>query len=318
MLPFVYDVTKYDPADRDECGSYHGSENTLSDHGEVEAAYLTAARYFAEDTGVTRLEIRDPQVAGPINFGLEAPIEGHGLHGLFPPDLTGYHDGAWVPLDTGLELVRVMLRDNGAWCRLEVEGRFFIHIGYDQYMYIGSDRPCTRAVQRTRALGLFPRPRESSPYDPCFDEPVVKRPADNAFWAEVADLATRHGSVILQETYIGDVSRWHRLVPDNIEAVRTALTPRSLLRVWPELSTDLSAVLEEFPEGETATLVREDHEGRIVDLWVDDEDRAQLSARLTGARAATALPMDFSEDKPPLLEGALPDPDGVVRARWPI
>ena len=38
QLPYVYRVTKYDPADRDEHGHYTGSEDVLSDHGEVEAA----------------------------------------------------------------------------------------------------------------------------------------------------------------------------------------------------------------------------------------------------------------------------------------
>lgn len=314
MLPFVYDVTKYDPADRDERGFYHGPEDTVSDHGEVEAAYLAAARSFAEETGVTRLEIRDPALAGPIDFGLEAPIDGHGLRGLFPPDLTGYHDGAWISLDMGLELVRAMLRDDGAWCRLEVGERFFIHIGYDQYMYIGSDRPCARAVARTRALGLFPRRCEISPYDPFFDEPDEQRPADSAFWAEVTDLAIRHGSVLLQEIYVANASRWHRLTAGDIDAVRTALTPRSRLCVWPELSTDLSAVLEALPEEELVELVWEDHEGCITHLWVDDEDRPHLPMRLARARAAMALPMNI-EEKGPLLEGVLPDSDGVVRVR---
>ncbi|WP_327596598.1 hypothetical protein [Streptomyces chartreusis] len=35
-----------------------------------------------------------------------------------------FPDGAEVSLETGLELVRVMLRDGGAWCRLEVEDTF--------------------------------------------------------------------------------------------------------------------------------------------------------------------------------------------------
>ncbi|MFB9884512.1 hypothetical protein ACFFMN_41930 [Planobispora siamensis] len=57
---------------------------------------------------------------------------------------------------SGLELVRAMLRDNGAWCRLEAAGRFFVHVGYDQYVYVGSIDPCEQARERTRALGLFP------------------------------------------------------------------------------------------------------------------------------------------------------------------
>ncbi|MET8953811.1 hypothetical protein ACWEO4_24645 [Streptomyces sp. NPDC004393] len=51
-----------------------------------------------------------------------------------------------MPLGVGLELVRLMLRDSGAWCRLEAEGTFAVHVGWDQYLYIGSGRPCEEAV----------------------------------------------------------------------------------------------------------------------------------------------------------------------------
>lgn len=81
---YVYRITKYDPADRDDRGAYRGSEDVSSDHGPVEAAYLAAVRTFAEDTGVTRLTIRDPAVSGFVHFGVEPPSDGHGLHGAVP------------------------------------------------------------------------------------------------------------------------------------------------------------------------------------------------------------------------------------------
>lgn len=161
---FVHRITKYDPADRGEHGHYTGAEETVSDHGPVEAAYLAAVAAFAEASGIERLETREPAVTGFVHFGAEPPAEGHGLAGLFPPDLTGYHDGAEVSLPVALELVRAMLRDQGAWCRLEAPGeRFTVHVGYDQYVYVGSDRPCADAVARTRELGLFPEPMTASP-----------------------------------------------------------------------------------------------------------------------------------------------------------
>ncbi|MFE7709120.1 hypothetical protein ACFU6I_25710 [Streptomyces sp. NPDC057486] len=46
----------------------------------------------------------------------EAADDDFGLDGLFPTGMAAFHDGAEVPLDIGLELVRVMLRDSGAWC----------------------------------------------------------------------------------------------------------------------------------------------------------------------------------------------------------
>ncbi|MFD8009302.1 hypothetical protein [Streptomyces sp. NPDC058955] len=120
MLPYVYRVTQYDPVDRDACGHYPGPEDTVSDHGPVEAAYLQAVAAFARDGGVDRLAVREPGLPSLAHFGVGKPAEGFGLDGLFPSGPAGFHDGAEVPLAVGLELVRAMLRDSGAWCRLDV------------------------------------------------------------------------------------------------------------------------------------------------------------------------------------------------------
>jgi hypothetical protein len=187
VLPYVYRVTKYDPADRDERGHYVGAEDIYSDHGRVEACYLAVVAAFAEDSALSTVMIREPEVVGVAHFGVEPPVDGYGLAGLFPADLSGYHDGAEIPLAVAAELVRVMLRDNGAWCRLEVEDRFFVHVGYDQYLYIGSVLPCRRAVGLAHDYGLFAERITQSPYTYGLgDEPsAVPRAADTAFWSQV-------------------------------------------------------------------------------------------------------------------------------------
>jgi small subunit ribosomal protein S1 len=314
-LPHVFRITKYDPADRNEWGRYHGSEDVTSDHGVVEAAYLAAMAAFAEDTGVTRLAIREPLLPGIATFGVEAPIEGHGLEGLFPPDLTGFHDGAEVDLTTGLALLRAMLRDNGASCDLEVDERFFVHVGFDQYMYIGSAEPCENAIARTRSLGLFPEPMDSAYYERSLDRPPPPRPADDVFWAELTDLATRRGAVILEEGYVLNASRWHRLRPSDVGTIRTRLTPRSRLWVWPDLDHDVAAVLRELPEDGCLKIVWEHQDGRITSFDADDEHYPELPALLAEARAAMAISM-YEKDHNPLLAAVLPDDDGVLRARW--
>lgn len=308
--PHVYRVTKYDPADRDNRGAYRGAEDVSSDHGPVEAAYLAAVTAFAEDTGVTQLTIRDPEVGGFVHFGVEPLVDGHGLHGLFPPDLTGYHDGARITLEVGRELVRAMLRGNGAWCRLESGDGFFVHVGYDQYMYIGSAQPCGRAVALTAASGLFAEPLDGSPYDPDGDGPYESRPADAAFWAEVAALAARHGRVLLEEQFVGNRSRWHRITAD---AAVPDLGPRALLTVWPDLSADVPAVLRTMSPDFAGWAVVEHADGRIHSFPADGDDRDGLTEALAGARAAMLLP-----HTDPLLVAVQPDEDGIVRARWQI
>ncbi|MFD5815967.1 RNA-binding protein [Streptomyces sp. NPDC127038] len=311
---FVHRITKYDPADRDEHGHYHGAEDTESDHGPVEAAYLEAIAAFARESGVDRLEIRDPGVTGFVSFGLEAPVEGHGLAGLFPPDLTGYHDGAEVSVPVALELVRVMLRD-GAWCRLEHQDRFTVHVGWDQYVYVGSDRPCEAAVARTHELGLFAEPITASPYARDLDEPEVTQAADEEFWERVrAELAASQ-ALLLEERYLSNDTRWHRLTPSNVDTVRAGLGPRALLTVWPDLSPDVGAVLATLPEDDSVDFVWEAPDGTIRHLTVAETDHQQLSTLAAGARAACVLPLAVDE-RHPLFQAALPDADGVLRARW--
>ncbi|MFJ9576169.1 S1 RNA-binding domain-containing protein [Streptomyces sp. NPDC101191] len=315
MPPFVYRITKYDPADRDEHGSYIGAEDTTSDHGPVEAAYLQAVAGFAEDTGIDHLAIREPGISGLAHFGLEPTIDGHGLSGLFPPDLSGFHDGAEVPLSVGLELVRVMLREKGAWCRLAVEDKFDVQVGWDQYVYVSSDKPCERAVARTRALGLFPERLEASPYDADSDEPGVQRPADEDFWARLRWSIAMRRAAILEEGYLHNASRWHRLTEDTLDAVRARLTPRAQLTVWPDLSTDVEAVLASLPDEGPVEFVWEDENGSLSSTMVDESDYKELAARVAGARAATALSVSLDE-RHPLFTAVLPDSDGVLRARW--
>lgn len=316
MLKYVYEVTKYDPAHRDERGHYKGPENVWSDHGPVEAAYLSAVAAFAENAGVTELTIRAPAVTGYINFGVEPTISGHGLDGLFPRDLTGYHDGARVPIATAQALVRAMLRDNGARCRLECGDRFYVEIGYDQYMDIGTDMACDEAVSHTRALGLFPEQYEWEP-DPEDEEPPP-RPADEAFWAELTALTTERGSVILEEVGVRNASRWHRLQPDDIDGIRRRLTPRAGLVVWPELDDDVQGVLRDIRDDERpGTLVWENRDGVITELYADEDLYDDLYLHLAQARGALLIPWQAAEYDP-LLVAVLPDDDGVVRSSWRV
>lgn len=313
MLEYVFQVTKYDPEDRDERGHYVGAEDIVSDHGPVEAAYLAAVAEFAADTGVERLIIREPGTAAFVNFGLEPPVPGNGLAGLFPDGMAGYHDGAEVTTEVGLELVRAMLRDNGAWCRLEVEDRFLVHVGYDQYVYVGSDRPCERALTRTRDLGLFPERLEQSPYDIVIEDENERerRPADSVFWDQVTELVATGRAGLLEERPVRNASRWHRLAEGDIDQIRERLAPRAIVAVWPGISSDLQTVLASLPDDHLVRLVWEDQDGQIRSLITDDA----RSETLYTARAVMALSC-IADEQPPLLAAVLPDTDGVLRARW--
>ncbi|WP_409235500.1 RNA-binding protein [Streptomyces sp. PA5.6] len=316
--PIAHRITKYDPADRDERGHYHGPEDTVSDHGPVEAAYLEAIAAFAREWGIDRLEIREPGITGitgVVDFGSEAPVAGHGLAGLFPPDLSGYYDGAEVSVPTALELVRAMLRDEGAWCRLERQDTFTVHVGWDQYVYVGSDRPCAAAVARTGELGLFAEPITASPYAADLEEREVTQAADEDFWERVRAELAAPKTFLLEETYLRNATRWHRLTRNNLDTIRAGLGPRALLTVWPDLTPDVEAVLAALGEDEAVDFVWEGSDGTIRHVAGDEVHDQRLTTLAADARAACALPLAVDE-RHPLFHAALPDRDGVLRARW--
>ncbi|MFD5143837.1 RNA-binding protein [Streptomyces sp. NPDC058401] len=324
LLPHAYRVTKYDPADRAPDGTYRGSEDTDSDHGPVEAAYLAAVAAFARESGVGVLTVREPQVGGgSAGFGgRELAVEGYGLTGLFPDGPAGFHDGARVTVAVALELLRGMLRGDGPYCRLEAteEGRevFAVQVGWDLYVYVGSRTPCGAAVARTRELGIFAEPIEVSPYDPEFDGPYELRAADEEFWERVRASAERGEAGLVEEQHAW--TRWHRIdggAGEQIDALRAGLAPRALLYVWPGLSADTGGLVAGLPAEFSLECVWEDAGGVIRSGCVDEEDRAGLVEVLAGARAAVLLPV-YADEHKPLFTGVLPDPDGVVRARWQL
>lgn len=316
MLHYVYAITPSACADCAERGVYVGAEETFDNRGPVEEAYLRVVAAFAEEMGVRHLSVREPGlVPSPHAFTRKPKVADHGLGGLFPDDLSGFHDGAQVALPVALELVRAMLRDSGAWCRLEVPGVLAVHLGEDSSMYIGGNIRCDTALTLANALGFRPVQLELSPLDAVYEEePGVQRPADDVFWARLAWCLTTGEAAILEEQPAFNVSRWHRLTTDNLDSVRTRLTPRALLYVWPELSADVTAVLADLPD-DTAEFVWEDHDRQIRSTVSDQEQFAEVVARISGARAA-AVRSWYVSRRHPLFTGVLPDADGVLRARW--
>ncbi|MEU8437831.1 RNA-binding protein [Streptomyces sp. NPDC029216] len=232
--PFVHRITKYDPADRDRHGHYTGTEDTVSDHGPVESAYLEAIAAFAEESGVDRLAVREP---------------------------------------------------------------------------------CEGALSRTRALGLFPERLERSPYGEGPGEEEPQRPADEGFWAQLRWLLALRRAVVLEEGYLYNASRRHRLTEGTLDAARARLTPRARLTVWPDLSPDVGAVLAALPEDDTVELIWEDSEGLITSVIADESDHQRLTDLVATARAAAAVPLTL-DGRHPLLTAVLPDADGILRARW--
>jgi small subunit ribosomal protein S1 len=63
-------------------------------------------------------------------------------------------EGQELDAAEAVEAVRQMLREEG-WCRLCDGDRFYVHVGYDYYLYVGTSGPCDNSVRLTEARGLF-------------------------------------------------------------------------------------------------------------------------------------------------------------------
>ena len=62
--------------------------------------------------------------------------------------------GKAVAVQEVRKLAKLTLR-NAIWCKLGYKNQFFIHFGYDYYMYIGASEECVKAKEIVKETGLF-------------------------------------------------------------------------------------------------------------------------------------------------------------------
>ncbi|MBA2664357.1 MAG: hypothetical protein H0U74_18860 [Bradymonadaceae bacterium] len=172
-------VTKYHPTFElavnvpDEWTSMSDIGKTFSSHRldaieylTVEASYLDAISDFLDDAGINFLVVRE--MDKHRNRGKEAArMEKYGLR-FCASSWDRVSEGMLLNRAQILEVSLLVLRES-LWCRLESDQGFFVHFGYDFYMYIGSPNPSPSAVARARKLGLNVE-EFSSPYRLPWDE----------------------------------------------------------------------------------------------------------------------------------------------------
>lgn len=154
---YHYRVTKYDPALRDGTGAifrddwtaisdigktFAGVRLTLPTYLEVEAHHLVALASFMEESDTSRVRAEGVE----NSFGTFRVSEGAELS----------------PVEA-VEVVRQMLREGG-WCRLWDDDRFYIQVGWDYDLYVGTDTSCERSVAMAQERGLFVDDMDSHPW----------------------------------------------------------------------------------------------------------------------------------------------------------
>lgn len=211
---YEYRVTKYNSALRDRFDSYTGDEwTTRRDIGdeigghvltedeylETENKYLYALETFAHESGVRRLTV----------VGLDKPS-------ATPAEFADLTEGASISVDRALDVVRHMLREGPLTARLEDDERFYVHVGYDMYMWIGSHVECADAVAQAERIGLF--------VDRDIISPLHPDPADRYWWLD-EDAPVGHELVSYARDDGRTLERWP-IADEKVPGLRQLFTPK--------------------------------------------------------------------------------------------
>ncbi|KYG30365.1 hypothetical protein [Alkalihalobacillus trypoxylicola] len=160
---YQWRVTKYNPDFRDENGYYtldeewtcpseigkniNGKEFTLEQYLHVEASYIHSVIQFMEESRLDSLRILQLE----CDFTEEARTSP-----LYEKEFEQLNLREDVMLNKHeIRLVCKMVLRNFIWCKLYGKKHFFIHFGYDYYMYIGSHTNCLSAIESATNSGLF-------------------------------------------------------------------------------------------------------------------------------------------------------------------
>lgn len=150
----AWKITKYDPVNRDDDGSYLdlkewtcfsevGTKVSMEEYLKQEEKYLRAITTFMAEMGLNRVYVTTlEQWSDEVNNQNADEF------------LSKIWIGKAVTVREVRELARLTLR-NAIWCKLGFKKQFFVHFGYDYHMYIGASEDCTEAKQVVRETGLF-------------------------------------------------------------------------------------------------------------------------------------------------------------------
>ena len=147
-------ITKYDPLNRDVDGSYLdleewtcfsevGTKVSMEEYQKQEEKYVHAITTFMAEMGLNRVYV----------IALEQwsdEVRNQSANEF----LSKIWIGKAVAVQEVRKLAKLTLR-NAIWCKLGYKNQFFVHFGYDYYMYIGASNECAKAKEVVKETGLF-------------------------------------------------------------------------------------------------------------------------------------------------------------------
>ncbi len=151
---YSWRITKYNPAKRNESGHYTdldewtcfseiGKKLTMDEYLDIEKRYIDAIMIVMDEMNIDSLFIESLE--------------------LYPEEITvqdarEFISKLWVGKKINkLEIqgiAQLTLR-NAVWCKLRLRNRFFVHFGYDYYMFIGVSDSCSKALEKIKSIGLY-------------------------------------------------------------------------------------------------------------------------------------------------------------------
>lgn len=140
-----YRITKYNPQNRVN-DIYNVDEWTsISDIGKTfDAGALSYMRYKKVEQAYIDCCIALMHQAGILELSVCSP-EYYDTDIRFPPVVSNEGDIR--------QIIKCCLQEK-CWAKLETKS-FFIHFGYDYYMYVGTDLSCSLVEEITRRYNLF-------------------------------------------------------------------------------------------------------------------------------------------------------------------
>lgn len=189
-IDYQWRITKYNPAFRDDNGYFtlveewtcpseigkiiNGNEFTLEEYLRVETAYIDTVIQFLTASNLHSLRILQCSSL-EISSKERQSI-------LYEPEF----DKVQVDIDRIVTMQEIrtickMVLRNLLFCQFYSKDQFFVHFGWDYYMYIGSNKSSFSAIEFAENSGLFVEPVQS-PY--FFTEEETTRLVE---WSEIAD-----------------------------------------------------------------------------------------------------------------------------------
>lgn len=145
---YKWKITKYNAKKRDEYGRYIPYEWT---------GYSDIGKHF--ENGILTLE-EYTKYENLYVMAIMKLMEGSNISWLKISNLEDYNNSSGLKNGDELDIFKLkytikrILKEE-FWCKLKHKDLFYVHFGYDYYMYIGTKFQCRKEIDMIKKSGLY-------------------------------------------------------------------------------------------------------------------------------------------------------------------